>query len=180
MRWLIWLFVAGASQVYGQCPKADVPVLLSAGEVQLQLQTTDDAGLAVVWLCDATQSLRWPLMAADGQQRAQTLDGAWHFAQRQSFVLYSAALGEVWEISYDPHAADIPTGKIHDFQYREGAFSPGYLHPRRGKVSLTSLSPPKAIYSEHGILWDDEQAQHFYHLDVRKLIPLPASIGPAP
>ena len=37
----------------------------------------------------------------------------------------------MWEISYDEAAEDIPTGYIHDYRYREGAFVPGYLNPRR-------------------------------------------------
>jgi DNA-binding beta-propeller fold protein YncE/cytochrome c553 len=50
---------------------------------------------------------------------------------RQSFVAALKDIPEVWEISYDPKAEDIPTGKIHDFQYKEGAFLPGFLNPRR-------------------------------------------------
>jgi cytochrome c553/DNA-binding beta-propeller fold protein YncE len=50
---------------------------------------------------------------------------------RKSFVAALKDIPEVWEISYDPQAEDIPVGKIHDFQYKEGAFLPGFLNPRR-------------------------------------------------
>lgn len=50
---------------------------------------------------------------------------------RNSFVAALKDIPEVWEISYDPKAEDIPVGKIHDFQYKEGAFLPGFLNPRR-------------------------------------------------
>ncbi len=50
---------------------------------------------------------------------------------RRSFVAALKDVPEVWEISYDPKAEDIPTGMIHDFQYKEGAFIPGFLNPRR-------------------------------------------------
>jgi DNA-binding beta-propeller fold protein YncE len=50
---------------------------------------------------------------------------------RKSFVAALKDIPEVWEISYDPKADDIPVGKIHDFQYKEGAFLPGFLNPRR-------------------------------------------------
>ena len=50
---------------------------------------------------------------------------------RRSFVAALKDIPEVWEVSYDPKAEDIPVGKIHDFQYKEGAFLPGFLNPRR-------------------------------------------------
>ncbi len=55
-------------------------------------------------------------------------------ASRQSFVVALEDAPEVWEISYDPKAEDVPIGVIHDFQYREGAFVRGYLNPRRSAV----------------------------------------------
>ena len=56
-------------------------------------------------------------------------------APRKSFIAALKDVPEVWEISYDPRAEEIPTGKIHDFQYREGAFVPGYLNPKRTLLS---------------------------------------------
>jgi len=50
---------------------------------------------------------------------------------RKSFVAALKDVKEVWEVSYDPKAPDIPVGVIHDFQYREGAFVPGFLNPNR-------------------------------------------------
>ncbi len=50
---------------------------------------------------------------------------------RKSFVAALKDIPEVWEISYDPQVEDIPAGVIHDFKYREGAFIPGFLNPRR-------------------------------------------------
>ena len=52
-------------------------------------------------------------------------------APRKSFVAALKDVPEVWEISYDPAAEDIPVGLIHDFKYKEGAFLRGYLNPRR-------------------------------------------------
>jgi cytochrome c553/DNA-binding beta-propeller fold protein YncE len=54
---------------------------------------------------------------------------------RRSFVAALKDVPEIWEISYDPKAEDIPSGLIHDFQYKEGAFIPGYLNPRRTKLT---------------------------------------------
>lgn len=54
---------------------------------------------------------------------------------RQSFVAALKDVPEVWEISYNPKADDVPVGMIHDFQYKEGAFIPGFLNPRRTYLS---------------------------------------------
>ncbi|MBK6401394.1 MAG: c-type cytochrome [Rhodocyclaceae bacterium] len=54
---------------------------------------------------------------------------------RKSFVAALKDVPEIWEISYDPKAEDIPAGLIHDFQYKEGSFLPGYLNPRRTKLT---------------------------------------------
>ena len=53
---------------------------------------------------------------------------------RNSFVAALRDLPEVWEISYDPEAKDIPVGVIHDYRMREGHFVPGYLNVRRTVV----------------------------------------------
>jgi len=50
---------------------------------------------------------------------------------RNSFVAALKDIPEVWEISYDPKVEDIPTDKIHDLQYKDCAFLPGFLNPRR-------------------------------------------------
>ncbi len=54
---------------------------------------------------------------------------------RKSFIAAMKDMPEIWEISYDRTAEDIPAGVIHDFKYREGAFVPAYLNPRRSLVS---------------------------------------------
>ena len=53
---------------------------------------------------------------------------------RKSFVAALKDVPEVWEISYDPKAEPIATGYIHDYQYKEGSFVPGYLNPRRTQL----------------------------------------------
>lgn len=50
---------------------------------------------------------------------------------RSSFVAALKDVPELWEISYDPKAAPIPTGLVHDFRLKEGSFEPGFLNPRR-------------------------------------------------
>ncbi len=53
---------------------------------------------------------------------------------RQSFVAALKDVKEVWEVSYNPKADDIPAGMIHDFKYKEGAFVSGFLNPVRTQL----------------------------------------------
>ena len=50
---------------------------------------------------------------------------------RQSFVAALKDVKEVWEVSYNPKAPEVPVGMVHDFKYREGAFIEGFLNPQR-------------------------------------------------
>ncbi len=52
-------------------------------------------------------------------------------APRKSFVVALKDVKELWEISYDRNAAEIPVGLVHDFRSREGTFIPGFLNARR-------------------------------------------------
>ncbi len=66
----------------------------------------------------------------DGKESSR-VSAVYDAAPRKSFVAALKDVPEVWEISYDPQVEDIPTGMIHDFKYKEGAFIPGFLNPRR-------------------------------------------------
>jgi cytochrome c553/WD40 repeat protein len=68
-------------------------------------------------------------------KEASRVSAVYDAAPRQSFVAALKDVAEVWEISYNPKTADIPTGMIHDFQYKEGAFMPGFLNPQRTYLS---------------------------------------------
>ena len=76
---------------------------------------------------------QYPLAGLDGQQRpaALTIVSA---SPRNSFIVVLHAIPEIWEISYDPKHPDIAVGWVHDFQYKEGAFIPGFLNPQRTKT----------------------------------------------
>jgi hypothetical protein len=81
-----------------------------------------DAGLNVLKVL--------PLTTSNGKTVSRV--AALHDAPaRKSFVVALKDVPEVWEVSYNPTAEDIPVGMVHDFQYKEGAFIPGYLNPRR-------------------------------------------------
>ncbi|MCX7897603.1 MAG: nitrite reductase [Rhodocyclaceae bacterium] len=66
----------------------------------------------------------------DGKHSSR-VSAVYDASPRKSFVAALKDIPEIWEISYDPKAEDIPLGHIHDFQYKEGAFASGFLNPRR-------------------------------------------------
>jgi mono/diheme cytochrome c family protein/DNA-binding beta-propeller fold protein YncE len=71
-----------------------------------------------------------PVRDRDGKKSSR-VSAVYDAAPRKSFVAALKDIPEVWEISYDDKAEPIPTGLVHDFRYREGAFIPGKLNPRR-------------------------------------------------
>jgi DNA-binding beta-propeller fold protein YncE/cytochrome c553 len=81
-----------------------------------------DADLGLVKILDVTDK--------DGKTSSR-VSAVYDAGPRRSFVAALKDVKELWEISYDPKAPDIPTGLVHDFQYREGAFVPGFLNARR-------------------------------------------------
>ena len=70
---------------------------------------------------------------------ARTLDGkgssrvsaVYDAAPRKSFVVALKDIAEIWEISYDPQAAPIHDGLVHDYKMGEAIAKPGYLGVRR-------------------------------------------------
>jgi mono/diheme cytochrome c family protein/WD40 repeat protein len=71
-----------------------------------------------------------PVTDKDGKVSSR-VSAVYDASPRQSFVAALKDVKEVWEISYNPKADDIPAGMIHDFKYKEGAFVPGFLNPVR-------------------------------------------------
>lgn len=106
----------------------------------------------------------------DGKESSR-VSAVYDASPRKSFVAALKDVPEVWEISYDPAAEDIPIGMIHDFKYKEGAFIPGFLNPRR-----TFLSEPlddfffTQDYSELMGASRDAGKGQVVNLDVRKRI----------
>lgn len=90
---------------------------------------------------------------------------------RRSFVAALKDVKELWEVSYDPKAPEIPAGVIHDFQYREGAFIPGFLNPRRTELDdyLDDFFFTPDYNEVVGASRDAKQGQ-VVHLDVRRKI----------
>ena len=92
-------------------------------------------------------------------------------APRKSFIAALKDVKELWEISYDEAAPDIPLGAIHDYRYREGAFIPGFLNPRRTLLedTLDDFFFTQDYRELIGASRDGGKGQ-VIHLDVRRRI----------
>jgi len=77
-----------------------------------------------------------PAVDREGK-RSSRVSAVYDATPRKSFVVALKDIPEVWEVSYDPKAPEIPIGVIHDFQYREGAFVPGFMNVRRSVLQDT-------------------------------------------
>jgi mono/diheme cytochrome c family protein len=104
-------------------------------------------------------------------RRSSRVSAVYDAGPRMSFVAALKDVPEVWEISYNPRAEDIQTGLIHDFRYREGAFIPGYLNPRRSVLAdvLDDFFFTPDFSELLGTSREGKRAQ-VVHLDVRRAI----------
>ncbi len=86
-------------------------------------------------ILDADLNLKKILPVADKDGKVSSrVSAVYDAAPRQSFVAALKDVKEVWEVSYNPKAPEIPAGMIHDFKYREGKFIPGFLNPQRSQL----------------------------------------------
>ncbi len=74
-----------------------------------------------------------PVTDKDGKVSSR-VSAVYDASPRQSFVAALKDVKEIWEVSYNPKAPEIPAGWIHDFKYREGAFIEGFLNPLRSPL----------------------------------------------
>jgi mono/diheme cytochrome c family protein/DNA-binding beta-propeller fold protein YncE len=83
-------------------------------------------------LFDADLNLVKTVAAAslDGKTSSR-VSAVYDAAPRSSFVVALKDLPELWEISYDPSAAPIFDGLVHDYKMGEAVAKPGYLGIRR-------------------------------------------------
>ena len=92
-------------------------------------------------------------------------------ASRRSFIAALKDAPELWEISYDPKAEPIASGLVHDYRYKEGAFVPGFLNPRRTPLEdvLDDFFFTPDFRQVIGASRDGKRGQ-VVHLDVRRTI----------
>jgi hypothetical protein len=110
--------------------RAATPILARSSDGKITAEAGEQPHTLVLRDARANVLRVLAVMAKDGKVPSGV--SAVHDAPaRKSFVVALKDVPEVWEVSYDPTAEDIAVGMVHDFQYKEGAFIPGYLNPRR-------------------------------------------------
>lgn len=72
----------------------------------------------------------YPAATRDGA-RTSRVSAVYDAAPRRSFVVALKDIPELWEISYDPQAAPIYDGLVHDYRMREALAEAGFLGVRR-------------------------------------------------
>ncbi len=72
----------------------------------------------------------YPATTLDGKQ-ASRVSAVYDAAPRKGFVVAMKDIPELWEISYDPQAAPIRDGYVHDDKMGEAIATPGHLGVRR-------------------------------------------------
>jgi hypothetical protein len=157
-------------------PLERVRVGLEISDIQLSAQgdhiaVANRSPHSLVILDAELRLLQWlPAQDKSGALSAP-VTGLFHAPARSSFVAVMENLLELWEVSYDPQAAEIPAGMIHDFLFREGMFVPGYLHPRRSRLEAP-LQAARLVADGHELLAQavNETAMQVIHLDVRRQI----------
>lgn len=141
-----------------------------SGDGQYLAIADDDACTLTVLDANLAVLKQLPITSRDGQRhsRIQSIHTA---PARQSFVVALRDLPEVWEISYNPTAPEIPMGVIHDFQYREGAFAPGFLNPMRTTLA-TAVADSMLGKDGNALIVTTPEGNEttLVHLDVRRPI----------
>ena len=115
---------------------------------------------------------------------ARTLDGSassrvsavYDAAPRSSFVVALKDIAELWEISYDPKAAPIHDGLVHDYKMGEAIAKPGYLGVRRTPLDeplddfFFDQSYRHVLGATRAKTQDGEATAQVVNLDVRRKI----------
>jgi cytochrome c553/WD40 repeat protein len=67
--------------------------------------------------------------------KSSRVSAVYDAAPRRSFVVALKDIAEIWEISYDPSAAPVNEGLVHDYRMNEAIAAPGQFTPRRTVLS---------------------------------------------
>ena len=115
-----------------------------------------------------------PVTDKEGRQSSR-VSAVYTAEPRKSFVAALKDVKEVWEVSYDPKAPEIALGVVHDYKFREGAFAPGFLNPRRSVLDdylddfFFTQDYNELMGASRGNSGDGGKGQ-VVHLDVRRKI----------
>lgn len=156
--------------------------LLLSGDGRWLLAASDAPG--AVALFDAELHLARLHRAAtlDGRQTSR-IAALQHAPLRRSFIVALRDIPQLWEISYDPGAAPIYDGLVHDYRMGEAIARPGHLGVRRTPLGAPlrqlRLDPAQRYLLGAG---PDYAGMAMLHLDARvqiSLTPEPGQPSPA-
>lgn len=158
------------------------PVVAGSGDGRWTLRADPHAPDLVLLDADQQPQRHYALTSLDGRRvgRVSVLRDA---PTRRSFVLSLPNLHELWEISYDPAAAPIYDGLVHDYAMGEALARPGYLGVRRTPLSFGVEDFFVARSGRYLVARTAPQAGagvqvHLINLDVRRsLASLALSVG---
>lgn len=163
-RWLaVWLLAAAAASAEPlPAPQrsSDGRFVLAADNVRRVLIARDAATGAIVR----------EMPVVDREQRRARVAAIVDAAPRLSFVVLLAGVAEAWELLYDPNAAPVYEGLVHDFRMGEGIASTGPLPRRRIVLERPLTEPLFAPDYAHFIGRAAAGELHVVHLDVRRKI----------
>ncbi len=135
-------------------------------------------------LFDADLNLVKTFAAATLDGRASSrVSAVYDAAPRRSFVVALKDIPELWEISYDPKAAPIHDGFVHDYRMGEAIATPGTFGIRRtlldeplddfffdqGYRHVLGATRPKGV-SDSGVRADGRPSAQVVNLDIRRKI----------
>lgn len=106
------------------------PLLALSGDGRFLLAAGAQEARAQIFDADLQPVRTIAIATLDGRQRSGAAQLRTH-AARRSWLLAPAALNELWEISYDPQAAPIFDGLVHDYRMGEAIPTHGFLGVRR-------------------------------------------------
>lgn len=167
----LWLWMPTMSVVADSRPCMDATTGLQA--------TLDERRMLLIVELASGKTLReHPFFGGFERQRPDSAVSVLLAGQRRAFVVIDAVGGEIWEISLDPSAPDIPTGFIHDYRLREGEFISGYLNPRRSRLDVVADS--WQLSRDHSLLrLNGSDGGVVFSLDARRIVaPLPIDRHP--
>jgi hypothetical protein len=138
-----------------------------------------------VVLFDADLNLRQTYAAAtlDGKATSR-VSAVYDATPRNSFVVALKDIPELWEISYDPKAAPIYDGLVHDYKMGEAIAKPGFLGVRRTPLEeplddfffdqsyrhVLGATRPKDVSTSGPKTGDGAATAQVVNLDVRRKI----------
>ena len=110
------------------------------------------------------------IAVADRRGRSSRVARVLDAPPRRSFVVLLADLPETWELTYDPDAAPVFDGLVHDYRMGEGLASRGPLPVRRVMLDVPLadglFSPDHAFFIGRAGAGE----LHVVNLDVRRVI----------